>query len=128
MRQEPRANVEAINPEAIAAARKALPPADQLALVVELFDALADPTRVRMLYALAAGELCVRDLALVTRVTESAVSHQLRILRDRRLVTPRREGTVIYYALSNHHLPVLFCEAEFSADHLRQSLPDHPYP
>jgi DNA-binding transcriptional ArsR family regulator len=120
--------VEAINPEAIAAARKALPPADQLALVVELFDALADPTRVRMLYALAAGELCVRDLALVTRVTESAVSHQLRILRDRRLVTPRRAGTVIYYALSNHHLSVLFREAEFSADHLRQSLLDHPYP
>lgn len=124
----PRTTPDPIDPKAVQVARAALPSAGQLAIVVELFDALADPTRARILYALATGELCVRDLALVTQVSESAVSHQLRILRARRLVTSRRAGTVIYYALDNHHLPVLFREAEYHADHVRQALPDHPYP
>jgi DNA-binding transcriptional ArsR family regulator len=118
----------AIDPEAVAAARAVLPPDGQLAIVVEMFGALADPTRARILYALATGELCVRDLALLVGVTESAVSHQLRLLRDRRLVRARRAGTTMYYALDNHHLPVLFREAEYHADHVRQGLADHPYP
>jgi len=95
---------------------------------VETFAALADPTRARILYALRAGELCVRDLALVTGVSESAVSHQLRVLRDRRLVKPRRDGTIIYYAVDDAHLAVLFHEAEYHADHVRRGLPDHPHP
>lgn len=128
MTHESRAPLEAIHPDGVEAARQSLPAAGLLGIVVELFDALADPTRTRILYALAAGELCVRDLALVTGVSESAVSHQLRILRDRRLVASRRAGTIIYYALNNHHLPVLFREAEYHADHVRQALPDHPYP
>lgn len=123
-----RTALDAIDPEAVQAAQAAIPSARLLATVVDLFDALADPTRARILYALAAGELCVRDLALVSGVSASAISHQLRILRDRRLVTSRRAGTVIYYALDNHHLPVLFREAEYHADHVRQGLPDHPYP
>jgi DNA-binding transcriptional ArsR family regulator len=128
MRHVPAASPAAIHPEAVRAAQAALPPEGQLALIVELFGALADPTRARILYALATGEMCVRDLALVTRISESAVSHQLRTLRDRRLITSRRAGTVIYYSLENHHLPVLFREAEYHADHARQALPDHPYP
>ncbi len=97
-------------------------------IVVEMFGALADPTRARILYALATGELCVRDLALLVGVSESAVSHQLRLLRDRRLVRSRRVGTTIYYALDDHHLPVLFREAEMHADHVRQGLADNPSP
>jgi ArsR family transcriptional regulator, lead/cadmium/zinc/bismuth-responsive transcriptional repressor len=119
---------EAIHPEAVAAARAAVPPEGILAVIAELFGALADPTRARILYALGTGELCVHDLALVTGVSESAVSHQLRTLRSRRLVRSRRQGSVIYYALDNHHLPVLFREAEYHADHVRQGLADHPYP
>jgi ArsR family transcriptional regulator, lead/cadmium/zinc/bismuth-responsive transcriptional repressor len=112
----------AVHPEAVAAARAVLPPDGQLSIVVDMFGALADPTRVRMLYALTSGELCVRDLAVLVGVSESAVSHQLRLLRDRRLVRSRREGTTIFYALDNHHLPVLFREAEYHADHVRQGL------
>jgi DNA-binding transcriptional ArsR family regulator len=69
----------------------------------------------------------VRDLALLVGVSESAVSHQLRLLRDRRLVKARRDGNVIYYALHDPHLGVLFREAEYHADHVFQGLPDHPY-
>jgi ArsR family transcriptional regulator, lead/cadmium/zinc/bismuth-responsive transcriptional repressor len=109
----------AVNPAAVAAARAALPLERQLTIVVEMFGALADPTRTRLLYALTTGELCVRDLAAIAGVSESAVSHQLRLLRDRRLVRSRRAGTTIFYMLDNHHLPVLFREAEYHADHVR---------
>ena len=118
----------AVDPEAVAAARAILPLDGQLRLVVEMFGALADPTRARILYALTPGERCVRDLAVLVGVSESAVSHQLRLLRDRRLVRSRRDGTTIFYALDNHHLPVLFREAEYHADHVRQGLAEGPTP
>jgi DNA-binding transcriptional ArsR family regulator len=117
----------AIHPEAVAAAQAVIPSDGILALVTEMYGALADPTRVRILYALTTGELCVRDLAAVSGISESAVSHQMRLLRNRRLVKSRRAATTIYYALDNHHLPVLFREAEYHADHVRQALEDHPY-
>lgn len=118
----------AIDPEAVAAVHDAVPSEDILAGVVAAFDALADPTRARMLYALIRRPLCVRDLAIVTGVSESAVSHQLRLLRDRRLVKSERHGNVIVYAVDGHHVAALFREAEFHADHLRHGIPDHPYP
>jgi ArsR family transcriptional regulator len=117
-----------IHPELVAEARTAAPPDDLLGLVVEAFSALADPTRARILYALIRSPLCVRDLAHVVGLTESAISHQLRLLRDRRLVKPQREGNIIYYSLDDHHVAALFREAEFHADHVRQGFADHPYP
>ena len=117
-----------INPEAIAQARKASLPEQHLRLMVEAFDALADLTRARILYALITQPLCVRDLAILTGVSESGVSHQLRFLRDRRLVKPRREGNVIYYEIDDHHVAALFREADYHVDHVRRGLPDHPYP
>ena len=118
----------AIDPEAVAAARGAALPEHQLLLIVETFQALADPTRARMLYALTQRPLCVRDLALLVGVSESGVSHQLRLLRERRLVRPRREGNVIYYTVDDQHVAALFREADYHADHVRSGLPDHPYP
>lgn len=118
----------AIDPDAVDVARAAVPPDTLLELVVDMFSALADPTRARIVYALSTGPLCVRDLALVAGVSESAVSHQLRLLRDRRLVTGRRKGTVIYYTVDDHHLPAVFKEVEYHADPIRQGVPDHPYP
>jgi DNA-binding transcriptional ArsR family regulator len=119
--------VQPIDPEAVAAVQAAAPPDDLLDLVVAAFQGLADPTRARILYALVQRPLCVRDLAIVAGVSESAVSHQLRLLRDRRLVRTRREGNVIYYAVDDHHVAALFREAEYHADHVRRQLPDHPY-
>ena len=117
-----------INPEALASARAALPDEQTLASLVAAFQLLADATRARILYALARTPLSVRDLALVAGVSESAVSHQLSMLRERRLVRPHRQGTVITYSLEDHHVAALFREAEYHTDHVRQSLPDHPYP
>lgn len=118
----------AINPDATKRAQVAAPPDDLLTVVVETFQALGDPTRARILYALVEGELCVRDLAIVAGVSESAISHQLRLLKGRRLVKSRRDGTVIYNSLDDHHVAALIKEAEYHADHVRRGLPDHPYP
>ena len=117
-----------IDPAAVEHARPAIPADELLSLVVAAFQALADPTRARMLYALTQGPLCVRDLAILVGVSESAVSHQLRLLRQRRLVKPRRKGTTIYYSLDDHHVAALFREAEYHADHVRSNIPDHDYP
>ena len=119
--------VEAIDPARVADALAAAPDPTILELVAGAFEALGDPTRLRILYALAVQPLCVRDVALVVGVSESAVSHQLRLLRDRRLVKPRREGYLVYYTVDDHHLAALFREAEYHADHIRRALPDHPY-
>ncbi len=117
-----------IHPEALATARAAALPEEHLRLMVETFAALADLTRARILFALINQPLCVRDLALLTGVSESGVSHQLRVLRDRRLVKARREGNMSYYEIDDHHVVALFREADYHVDHLRQGLPDHPYP
>jgi DNA-binding transcriptional ArsR family regulator len=120
--------LEPIDPVAVDRALAAVPPEELLATVVDAFDALADRTRARILYALGVGELCVRDLAIIAGVSESAASHQLRLLRDRRVVKPRRAGTTIYYAVDDQHVTAMIREAEYHADHVRRSLPDHvPY-
>ncbi len=117
-----------IDPEAVAQARLGIPAQQILRFVVEAFGALSDPTRAKILYALVRRPLCVRDLALAVDASESAVSHQLRLLRDRRLVKAvRRGGNQIEYHLDDQHLAALFKEAEYHADHVRSGLPDHPY-
>lgn len=118
----------AIDAEAVEAARAEELPEAHLLLLVETFQALADPTRARILYALIQRPLCVRDLAILVGVSASGVSHQLRFLRDRRLVKSRREGNIIYYLVDDHHVAALFKEADYHVDHVRQELPDHFYP
>ncbi len=118
----------AIDPETVEAARAEALPEAHLLLLVETFQALADPTRARILYALIQRPMCVRDLAILVGVSASGISHQLRFLRDRRLVKPRREGNIIYYLVDDHHVAALFKEADYHVDHVRQRLPDHPYP
>src|SRR2546428_5656412 len=76
--------------------------------LAETFKVLGDTTRVRILDALARAELCVQDLADVLGLTQSAVSHQLRLLRSMRLVRTRRDGRQIFYALDDDHIVRLF--------------------
>jgi ArsR family transcriptional regulator len=119
----------AIDPDAVTEARGGLPDPQILQLVVEAFGALSDPTRAKILYALVLRPLCVRDLALTIGSSESAVSHHLRLLRDRRVVRPvRREGNQIEYRVDDPHVAALFKEAEYHADHVRSGHSDHPYP
>ena len=72
--------------------------------VAEVFKLLGDPTRVRLVDALSHGERCVCDLASLVGLSESAVSHQLRLLRAARLVRVRRSGRMAYYSLDDHHV------------------------
>jgi ArsR family transcriptional regulator len=76
--------------------------------LAETFKALSDPTRVRIVSLLADDELCVCDMAAALNMSQSAVSHQLRTLRDLRLVRWRREGRQIFYALDDDHVADLF--------------------
>ncbi len=81
---------------------------DGAARLAETFKALSDPTRLRIVSLLAGSELCVYDLAAALGMGQSAVSHQLRTLRDLRLVRWRREGRQIYYTLDDEHVADLF--------------------
>ncbi len=103
--------VECIHPRAVMAARGALAEAPASERVAALFAMLGDATRVRVLTALLPGELCVCDLAAATGVNRSTISHQLRVLRDHRLVRRRREGKVVYYALDDDHVVALLAMA-----------------
>jgi len=79
--------------------------------LADTFKVLGDATRVRMLDALARSELCVTDLAHRVGLSESAVSHQLRLLRDARIVRTRRNGRQIFYALDDQHVVKLLAQA-----------------
>lgn len=84
--------------------KKALPPQEIVENTARLFKALGDPTRMKIICALAKEELCVCCLAETLSMEQSAISHQLKILRDLRIVTTRREGKSIFYALDDDHI------------------------
>ena len=81
-----------------------LPSENRLDMLEELFKIFGDSTRIKILYVLHEGELCVCDIAAVLSMTQSAVSHQLRILRHNRLIKSRRNGKNIYYSLADEHV------------------------
>ena len=82
------------------------------------FKGLADPTRLKILSVLLRGEIRVSDLAQRTQTSQSAVSHQLRVLRDLRFVSSRREGTQIFYRIDDEHIEDLFNKAFAHGKHL----------
>lgn len=79
--------------------------------LAETFRVLGDPTRVRILDAIAGGELCVCDIASLIGISESAVSHQLRLLRGMRLVRARRAGRLVFYTVDDQHILELLKQA-----------------
>lgn len=76
--------------------------------LADLFKALGDPTRVKMIHALVQSELCVHDLTQVLGMGQSAVSHQLRLLRNMRIVKRRKVGKTVYYSLDDDHVEQIF--------------------
>ena len=100
-----------VHVEAVRRARASLPTGQVLGGLADVFAALGDPTRLRIVAALAGGELCVCDLAATVGQTESAVSHHLRLLRTLGLVRPRRNGRLVYYTLDDAHVAILFGQA-----------------
>ena len=81
-----------------------LPGDEALYDLAELFKVFGDSTRIKILYALHDNELCVQDIANAVQLSQSAVSHQLRVLKDSKLVRFRREGKTVYYALDDDHV------------------------
>ena len=84
-----------------------LPPDEELRELADLFKVFGDPTRLKILNVLLCSELCVQDIAAAVGMSESAVSHQLRILKQNSLIKGRREGKLILYSLADEHVRLL---------------------
>ena len=79
--------------------------------ISKIFKAISDPTRIKILYALKAHELCVCDISVVLNMTQSAISHQLKVLKDVDLVRTRKDGKTRFYKLADEHVHTLFSQA-----------------
>jgi len=101
-------SINEIDPEKVALVQKQALPENTIEGLSRLFSALSDPTRLKILHALTVTEeLCVCDLAALAELSVSAVSHQLRLLRDRDLVRARREGRMVFYSVADDHIAIL---------------------
>lgn len=115
---EDKCEVHCIHFQEVSEAQQDLLPEETVYRLAETFKALADPTRVKLINALQSRELCVCDLAAVLEMGQSAISHQLRVLRNLRLVKFRKEGKVIYYSLDDDHILALFRQGLEHIQHL----------
>ncbi len=97
-----------VHEDAIERARNGMRPDDLICDVAELFKVLGDTTRARIICALMAEELCVCDIATLLSMTSSAISHQLRILKQAHVVRSRRDGKTIYYSLADEHIAEIY--------------------
>jgi ArsR family transcriptional regulator, lead/cadmium/zinc/bismuth-responsive transcriptional repressor len=108
-----------IHEDAIKEVQKHILKDKQLESVSRFFKALSDPTRIKILFALDKRELCVCDIAVVLNMTQSAISHQLKILKDIDLVRSKRSGKSILYELADEHVHEVFNQA---IEHVNESL------
>ncbi|MCA9523913.1 MAG: helix-turn-helix transcriptional regulator [Myxococcales bacterium] len=109
-------NEKYLDPDRVARVTARAPSNDTLRWVADWFGTLGDPTRAPLLHALSVDELCVGDLALLLALSQSAVSHQLRLLRHRRIVATRRVGKHVYYRLHDEHVASILQLAIAHAD------------
>jgi DNA-binding transcriptional ArsR family regulator len=117
----PSDDLACVGPHQAQGRKAALMSAQTVEALADTFRVLGDPTRVRILDALSAGELCVCDIASLVGISESAVSHQLRLLRGMRLVRPRRAGRLVYYAVDDQHILELLGQALTHVEEPRRS-------
>ncbi|MEG1312062.1 MAG: metalloregulator ArsR/SmtB family transcription factor [Romboutsia sp.] len=97
-----------IHDEIVNEVKNSMPREEMLYDLAELFKVFGDTTRVKILYALFASEMCVCDIADLLGMTHSAISHQLRVLKQARLVKFRKEGKTVYYSLDDNHINQIF--------------------
>lgn len=109
--------VKAIHQEVVDKVQTDLPEDEVLYDLAELFKVFGDSTRIKILYSLFQAEMCVCDIGIILGISQSAVSHQLRVLKQARLVKYRREGKVVYYSLDDDHIKRIFNEG---LDHIRE--------
>lgn len=96
-----------VHEDVVAQVQKNLPEESRLIRLADLFKVFGDGTRIRILYVLLEAEVCVCDLATLLGMTQSAVSHQLRILKTARLIKARRDGKTVFYSLADDHVATL---------------------
>ncbi len=106
-----------IHGDSVAEVNKKMPKEEQLYELADFFKVLGDSTRVKIMWALDVKELCVCDLAVLLNMTKSAISHQLRALREARLVKFRKDGKVVYYSLADQHVKQVF---EMGYQHIKE--------
>ncbi|MGI6684524.1 MAG: ArsR/SmtB family transcription factor [Bacillota bacterium] len=97
-----------IHEEVVAHVKESLPEEEILFDLAELFKIFGDSTRIKIICALFSSEMCVCDIAALLEMNQSAISHQLRILKQARLVKYRRDGKVVYYSLDDDHVKQIF--------------------
>lgn len=101
-------NCNIIEEEKVKQIKKHMPDDDFIINMAELFKVFGDSTRVKIISALLEGELCVCDIASIIDASHSAVSHQLRILKQSKLVKYRKEGQCVYYSLDDNHVEEIY--------------------
>ena len=106
-----------IHDEVVRQVTEDMPPDEMLYDLAELFKVFGDSTRIRILYVLFESEMCVCDIAQVLNMSQSAISHQLRVLKQNQLVKFRREGKTIYYSLADSHVTTIINQG---MDHIRE--------
>ncbi len=109
--------VRVVHFDRVARARAEAIPVKELERLALTYKVLGDPTRLTIAMALKEGEMCVCDLAALLGLSESAVSHQIRRLKDLALVKSRREGQILYYSLDDHHIVDLI---QIGMDHIQE--------
>jgi len=97
-----------IHQDVVTSVKEHMPEVEQFYDLADLFKVFGDSTRVKILYALFSAEMCVCDIAVLLNMTQSAISHQLRILKQARLIKYRKEGKVVYYSLDDDHVKGIF--------------------
>lgn len=115
--EAPKCDDHLVHLESVRSIQSQILPTDKAQQMAEVFSLLADTNRLRLISALASQELCVCDLAAVTKMTESAICHQLRLLKAMRLVNYRREGRNVYYTLADDHIVTLYTSL---AEHMEE--------
>lgn len=106
-----------LSPEEANAVEEKLPPEEEMQDLAEFFKVFGDPTRLKILLALLCREMCVYDIAALLGMTQSAISHQLRILKQMDLVKNRREGKTIFYAPADNHVVSILSQG---LDHIEE--------
>jgi len=112
-------NCSTIHEDVVEKVRKLIPEEETLYNLAELFKVFGDSTRIKILCVLFETEMCVCDIAALLNMTQSAISHQLRVLKNARLVKYRREGKVVYYSLDDQHVKQIFDQGLIHIKELR---------
>ena len=105
--EDMRCDCEVIHEEAVALVRGQMPDEARLFDLADFYKVLADSTRIRIVQALVFHELCVCDISALLNMSQSAISHQLRLLKQSRLVKSRKAGKIVYYSIDDEHVSAI---------------------